>query len=102
MNLYIALIFKVFFFVAGSMIKWQIHAGSFLWEAVQMGVAITTTRTQLFEAVTGLSRLTYMFLGVHHRVRPYSMHHSSCKRRLEGGGIVFIGGISDTHQRPQV
>ena len=62
MNLYIALIFKVFFFVAGSMIKWQIHAGSFLWEAVQMGVAITTTRTQLFEAVTGLSRLTYMFL----------------------------------------
>lgn len=78
------------------MIKCQTHAGLFLWEAVRMGVAITITRTQLFEAVTGLSRLTYMFLGVLHRVRPYSMHYSSCRRRLEGGGIFFIGGISDS------
>ena len=37
MNLYIALIFKVFFFLAGSMIKWQIHAGSFLWGSCANG-----------------------------------------------------------------
>jgi len=51
------------------MIKWQIHGMSSLWEAVQMEVAITTTHMLLFEAVTGLSQLTFMFLGVLQQLR---------------------------------
>jgi hypothetical protein len=60
-----------------------------------MEVGITTTHTPLSEGVTGLSRLTYMFLGVLQRLRLCSMEYSSCRRRLTGGGTFFIGGLND-------
>ena len=51
------------------MIKCQTHVGSSLQDAAQIRVAITaTTYTRLFEAMTELSQLTFMFLGVLQRL----------------------------------
>ncbi|KAK7844854.1 hypothetical protein CFP56_010251 [Quercus suber] len=47
------------------MIKCQSHAGLSLQDVAKTGVAIpTTTHMRLFEAVTELSQLTFMFFSV--------------------------------------
>jgi hypothetical protein len=83
--------------VAGFMTKCLSLGGWSPWEAVQMVVDTTTTRTRLFEVVTGLSLLTSMFQVALLLLRPYSMDYSNCRRRLTGARISTCGGPSEVH-----
>ncbi len=72
--------------------------GLSLWEAVLTEVDTTTILTQLFEDVTGLFLLTYMFQAVLQLLRLYYMDSSSCRRRSIGARTSSCGGQSEVNQ----